>query len=67
VTTNQVLIGISLILVLAAGSQMLASRLKIPALIILLPAAPGPPTAAHPPTAACCSWSGQTAGSPRSP
>jgi len=29
--------------------------------------APGPPTAAHPPTAACCSWSGRTAGLPRSP
>ena len=38
-TTNQVLIGIGLILVLAVGSQVLASRLKIPALIILLPAA----------------------------
>lgn len=37
-TTNQVLIGIGLILVLAVGSQVLASRLKIPALIILLPA-----------------------------
>jgi NhaP-type Na+/H+ or K+/H+ antiporter len=38
VTTNQVLIGIGLTLVLAVGSQVLASRLKIPALIILLPA-----------------------------
>jgi len=38
VTTDQVLIGIGLILVLAVGSQVLASRLKIPALIILLPA-----------------------------
>jgi NhaP-type Na+/H+ or K+/H+ antiporter len=38
VTTNQVLIGVGLILVLAVGSQVLASRLKIPALIILLPA-----------------------------
>ena len=37
-TTNQVLIGVGLILVLAVGSQVLASRLKIPALIILLPA-----------------------------
>jgi Sodium/hydrogen exchanger family len=38
VTTNQVLIGIGLILVLAVGSQVLASRLKIPAIIVLLPA-----------------------------
>jgi NhaP-type Na+/H+ or K+/H+ antiporter len=37
VTTNQVLLGVGLILVLAVGSQVLASRLKIPALIILLP------------------------------
>jgi NhaP-type Na+/H+ or K+/H+ antiporter len=37
VTTNQVLFGVGLILVLAVGSQVLASRLKIPALIILLP------------------------------
>jgi NhaP-type Na+/H+ or K+/H+ antiporter len=37
-TTNQVLIGVGLILLLAVGSQVLASRLKIPALIILLPA-----------------------------
>jgi NhaP-type Na+/H+ or K+/H+ antiporter len=37
-TTNQVLIGIGLIVVLAVGSQVLASRLRIPALIILLPA-----------------------------
>ena len=36
-TANQVLIGVGLILVLAVGSQVLA-RLKIPALIILLPA-----------------------------
>ncbi|MET9908416.1 cation:proton antiporter [Streptomyces sp. NPDC006476] len=36
-TTNQVLIGVGLILVLAVGSQILASRLRIPALIILLP------------------------------
>ena len=41
-TTNQVLIGIGLILVLAVGSQVLASRLKIPALIILLPASARP-------------------------
>ena len=38
VTTNQVLLGVGLILVLAVGSQVLASRLRIPALIILLPA-----------------------------
>jgi NhaP-type Na+/H+ or K+/H+ antiporter len=37
VTTNQVLLGVGLILVLAVGSQVLASRLRIPALIILLP------------------------------
>jgi NhaP-type Na+/H+ or K+/H+ antiporter len=37
-TTNQVLFGVSLILVLAVASQVLASRLRIPALIILLPA-----------------------------
>jgi len=38
VTTNQVLSGVGLILALAVGSQVLASRLRIPALIILLPA-----------------------------
>jgi NhaP-type Na+/H+ or K+/H+ antiporter len=38
VTTNQVLAGVGLILVLAVGSQVLASRVRIPALIILLPA-----------------------------
>jgi hypothetical protein len=38
VTTNQVLAGVGLILVLAVGSQVLASRLRIPALIILLSA-----------------------------
>ncbi|MFB6678569.1 cation:proton antiporter [Streptomyces sp. NPDC056390] len=36
-TTNQVLIGVSSILVLAVGSQILAGRLRIPALIVLLP------------------------------
>lgn len=36
-TANQVLIGVGLILVLAVGSQILASRLHIPALIVLLP------------------------------
>jgi NhaP-type Na+/H+ or K+/H+ antiporter len=38
VTTDQILFGVGLILVLAVGSQVLASRLRIPALIILLPA-----------------------------
>ncbi len=37
-TTNQILIGFGLILALAAGSQVLASRLRIPAIIVLLPA-----------------------------
>ena len=37
-STDQVLAGVGLILVLAVGSQVLASRLRIPALIILLPA-----------------------------
>jgi hypothetical protein len=37
-STDQVLIGVGLILVLAVGSQVLASQLRIPALIILLPA-----------------------------
>jgi NhaP-type Na+/H+ or K+/H+ antiporter len=36
-STDQVLLGVGLILVLAVGSQVLASRLRIPALIILLP------------------------------
>ncbi|MFJ1731525.1 cation:proton antiporter [Streptomyces sp. NPDC088254] len=36
-TTNQVLTGVGLTLVLAVGSQILASRLRIPALIVLLP------------------------------
>jgi NhaP-type Na+/H+ or K+/H+ antiporter len=38
VSTDQILLGVGLILVLAVGSQVLASRLRIPALIILLPA-----------------------------
>jgi NhaP-type Na+/H+ or K+/H+ antiporter len=38
VSTDQILLGVGLILVLAVGSQVLASRLHIPALIILLPA-----------------------------
>ena len=37
-TTDQILTGVGLILVLAVGSQVLASRLRIPALILLLPA-----------------------------
>ena len=36
-TINQILTGVALILVLTAGSQVLASRLRIPALIVLLP------------------------------
>ena len=38
VSTDQVLFGAGLILVLAVGSQVPVSRLRIPALIILLPA-----------------------------
>jgi NhaP-type Na+/H+ or K+/H+ antiporter len=38
VTTNQILIGVGLIFVLGVGSQVLASRLRIPAIIVLLPA-----------------------------
>ncbi len=37
-STDQVLSGVGLIVVLAVGSQVLASRLRIPALILLLPA-----------------------------
>jgi NhaP-type Na+/H+ or K+/H+ antiporter len=37
-STDQVLFGVGLIVVLAVASQLLASRLRIPALIILLPA-----------------------------
>jgi len=37
VTTNQLLIGLGLTVTLAVGSQVLASRLRIPALIVLLP------------------------------
>ena len=37
-TTDQILAGVGLILALAVGSQVLASRLRIPAIIILLPA-----------------------------
>src|SRR5262249_10187691 len=37
-STAQILFGVGLILVPAVGSQVVASRLRIPALIILLPA-----------------------------
>ncbi len=37
ISANQVLIGAGLIVILAVGSQVLASRLAIPALIVLLP------------------------------
>jgi Kef-type K+ transport system membrane component KefB len=37
-SANQILTGIALIVVLAVGSQLLASRLRVPALIVLLPA-----------------------------
>ena len=37
-TTSQILLGTGLILALAVGSQVLASRLCIPAIIIMLPA-----------------------------
>jgi NhaP-type Na+/H+ or K+/H+ antiporter len=37
-STDQVLFGVSLIVVLAVGSQVLGSQLRIPALIIMLPA-----------------------------
>ena len=36
-TTDQIFVGIGLLFVLAAGSQVLASRLRVPALIVLLP------------------------------
>jgi NhaP-type Na+/H+ or K+/H+ antiporter len=37
-STNQTLAGFGLIIVLAVGSQVLGSRLRVPALIIMLPA-----------------------------
>jgi NhaP-type Na+/H+ or K+/H+ antiporter len=37
VTADQVFLGVGLIFVLAVGSQVLASRLRIPALVVLLP------------------------------
>ncbi|GAA0673700.1 sodium:proton antiporter [Kitasatospora atroaurantiaca] len=36
-STDQILIGLGLTIVLAVGSQVLASRLRVPALVILLP------------------------------
>lgn len=36
-TADQVLMGLGLIVVLAVGSQLLANRLRVPALLILLP------------------------------
>ena len=36
-TADQILFGVGLTLVLAVGSQVLARRLRIPALIVLLP------------------------------
>ena len=38
VTTNEILLGIGLVLVLAVGSQLLARRLSMPAIVVLLPA-----------------------------
>src|SRR5262245_42082070 len=37
-TTNQILFGLGLVLVLAVGSQLLARRLGLPAIVVLLPA-----------------------------
>lgn len=37
-TADQVLMGLGLIVVLAVGSQLLANRLRVPALLVLLPA-----------------------------
>jgi len=36
VTTNQILFGLGLVLVLAVGSQLLARVLRVPALVLLL-------------------------------
>src|SRR5262245_2747636 len=38
VSTNQILFGLGLVLVLAVGSQLLARVLRVPALVVLLPA-----------------------------
>jgi hypothetical protein len=37
VSTNQLLLGIGLVLVLAVGSQLLARTLRLPAIVVLLP------------------------------
>jgi NhaP-type Na+/H+ or K+/H+ antiporter len=37
-TTNQILFGLGLVLVLAIGSQLVARRLRLPAIVVLLPA-----------------------------
>ena len=37
-TTNEILLGVGLTVVLAVGSQVVASQLRIPALVVLLPA-----------------------------
>ncbi|PWU22295.1 MAG: sodium:proton exchanger [Candidatus Rokuibacteriota bacterium] len=37
-TTNQILFGLGLVLVLAVGSQLVARRLGLPAIVVLLPA-----------------------------
>src|SRR5512132_454033 len=37
-TTDEILLGVGLVLVLAIGSQLLARRLRIPAIVVLLPA-----------------------------
>lgn len=36
-TADEVMVGVGLVVVLAVGSQLLASRLRVPALLILLP------------------------------
>jgi NhaP-type Na+/H+ or K+/H+ antiporter len=36
-STNQLLLGIGLVLVLAVGSQLVAGRLRLPAIVVLLP------------------------------
>lgn len=37
-TTDEVLLGLGLVLVLAVGSQLLAAQLRLPAIVVLLPA-----------------------------
>src|SRR5436190_19613192 len=37
-TTNQILFGLGLVLVLAVGSQLVARVLRVPTLVLLLPA-----------------------------